>query len=318
MSIRTWTAALIFTVALSSCHGHRDSASSTSDPMRSDDEVNHPKENENEASDGRSERRALNARDTFVIKRLYFSRENSGKSVGFDLDDRESDSADDQGCYASDFEDPTFGPGVDNQFALLLPLIEAAGGEAVEPYAQTAVNQGRMLLFFEILNSAAGTAHDVTVRLYRALGDTIVGTDGFLLPWQTFDIDIESAWFDAKGQRRDGILTVENFEFTLPIYIFDFYFEARLLGGKLRIEWGEHGRHTGVIAGAVTLNNILEIADAVEGGSEEAALIHSLGSSYADLLPDENGACQALSVTLQFETTGAFLYEDSPRFPDAP
>ena len=73
-----------------------------------------------------------------------------------------------------------------------------------------------------------------------------------------------------------------------------------------------------MLGGAVALDNILEIADAVEGGSEEAALIQSLGSGYADLLPDETGTCQALSVTLQFETTGAFLFEDTPRFPEAP
>ena len=256
---------------------------------------------------------------TFVIKKLFFSREENGVSTGFDLDDTISGPGDAQGCYNSDFTSPNETEGIDNQFALLLPLIEAAGGEALGPYTQTAVNSGNLLLFFELIGvDSLENDDDVTVRLYRVVGETLVGTDGFLQPWQTFDIDIDSAWIDHKAQIVDGILKSEGFKFALPFYIFDFYFEARIQGGHLEITFGQDGIHTGVIGGAVTLSNIQEIADAVEGGDDEAALIQRLGSQFADLLPDDNGDCQAMSVTLQFETTGAFLYEDSPRFSESP
>lgn len=255
---------------------------------------------------------------TFVIKKLFFSREAGGISPGFDLDSTISDGNDAQGCYNSDFTSPDDTEGIDNQFALLLPLIEAAGGEALGPYTQTAVNSGNLLLFFELLDVDNVTNDtEVTLRLYRVVGETLVGTDGFLQPWQTFDIDLDSAWIDSRAQIVNGVVVAQGFKFALPFYIFDFYFEARIQNGHLKIKLGQNGVHTGVIGGAVTLANIQEIADAIEGGDDEAALIQRLGSQFADLLPDENGDCQAMSVTLQFETTGAFLFEDSPRFSGA-
>ena len=281
-------------------------------------EVVSPSNQSNGNDEEASQNKPLDA-PTFVIKTLFFSREENGVSDGFDLDDTVSDGRDAQGCYNSDFMAPDDTEGIDNQFALLLPLIEAAGGEALGPYTQTAVNSGNLLLFFELVGvDDMKNDSDVTLRLYRVVGDTLVGTDGFLQPWQTFDIDLESAWIDTKAQIVDGILTSEGFKFALPFYIFDFYFEARIQGGHLKITFGENGVHTGVIGGAVTLSNIQEIADAVEGGDDEAALIQRLGSLFADLLPDDTGDCQAMSVTLKFETTGAFLYEDSPRFSEAP
>jgi hypothetical protein len=141
-----------------------------------------------------------------------------------------------------------------------------------------------------------------------------VGADDRLEPWQTFDIDPDGVYSRVDGvQIIDGVIEAGPFEMRLPFYIFDFVFELEIHEARIRLQIGSQGRHIGVLAGAVDIDNILSIADDIEGGAQIYTLLQTLADSYADLLPDEEGVCQALSATMAFETVGAFFYEDAPR-----
>ena len=88
---------------------------------------------------------------TGVIYELKFGREEpSGISLGDNIDQQVSDGQDPSSCYQSDLSSPDGEEGIDNQFAKIIPLIEAVGGEAIEGLAQGIINQGRLLMMLQL------------------------------------------------------------------------------------------------------------------------------------------------------------------------
>ncbi len=251
-----------------------------------------------------------------VIQKLSLAREDApGVSEGIDLDGLTSRAGEMAGCGQRDFTASDGRTGIDNQFGLLVPLIEAAGGEAFGAYLQGSVNDGKFLVMMELDGvDDLGDDDSLDLVLYRGLGTPSVGNDGLLEAWQTFDVDPEGLYSEIDGvQIVDGVMEAGPIALLLPFYIFDFVFELDLVNARIRMEVGPDGVHRGVRAGAVRIDNILAIAEDIEGGDQVKTLLMTLSESYADLLPDENGVCQALSATIAFETVGAFFYEDTQR-----
>jgi len=251
-----------------------------------------------------------------VIQRLSLAQEDSpGMSEGIDLDGLESGAGETAGCGQRDFTAADGRRGIDNQFGLLVPLIEAAGGEAFGAYLQGSVNDGKFLVMFE-LDGVDDLENDdeLSLTLYRGLGAPSVGNDSLVEAWQTFDVDPEGLFSRIEGvQIKDGVIEAGPIALLLPFYIFDFVFELDLVDARIRMEISPDGRHRGVMAGAVRIENIMAIAEDIEGGDQVKHLLATLAESYADLLPDEDGLCQAISATISFQTVGAFLYEDTQR-----
>ena len=250
----------------------------------------------------------------FLAKRLYFSRIDEGVSHGFDLDRAVTEQGGSTGCGHTDFVSPTGMRGIDNQFAQLLPLIEQFGGMAIESYARAAIDSGNLLIMMEVTGvDSLDNDPEVSIGLFRGLGEPLKGTDGAIQSWQTFDRDIENPWVRVTEARIvDGILIASNFDYTLPFFIFDFAFEITLYDAELRVELSADGHHRGMFGGAVTIENMLHIADNIDGGEQLPPLIRNVGASMADLQPDESGTCQALSTVLNIESVGAYFYADSP------
>ena len=251
-----------------------------------------------------------------VIQRLRLAQEDQpGVSEGIDLDGLVSGAGESAGCGQRDFTAPDGRDGIDNQFGLLVPLIEAAGGEAFGAYLQGSVNDGKFLVMFE-LDGVDDLENDdgLSLTLYRGLGTPSVGNDGLVEAWQTYDVDPDGLYTRIDDVTIvDGVIEAGPIALLLPFYIFDFVFELDLVNARIRMEVGPDGVHRGVMAGAVRIDNILAIAEDIEGGDEVKALLSTLTDSYADLLPDEDGRCQALSATISFQTVGAFFYEDTLR-----
>ena len=68
-----------------------------------------------------------------VLDQLAFTREvTPGVAPGFDLDARQSDARDAASCFKPDYMSPEGVPGIDNQLAGLVPLLDAFGLGAVE------------------------------------------------------------------------------------------------------------------------------------------------------------------------------------------
>jgi hypothetical protein len=250
----------------------------------------------------------------FLAKRIYFSRIEDGVSSGFDLDRAVTEQGASTGCGHADFVNLAGDTGIDNQFAQLLPLIEQFGGMAIESYARAAIDSGNLLMMMEVTGvDDLDNDSQVSIGMYRGLGEPLKGTDGSIQPWQTFDRDTANPWVKVNdAQIVDGILIASAFDYTLPFFIFDFAFEITLHDAELRVKLSADGNHTGMFGGAVTIENMLHIADNIDGGEQLPPLIRNVGTSMADLQPDESGTCQALSTVLNIESVGAYFYTDSP------
>ena len=182
-----------------------------------------------------------------LLRTLYFARQEDMISEGFDLDGVSTRLGDGNGCGIADFTNSAGVEGIDNQFAVLLPMIENAGGMAIESYATAAVLSGNLLLMLELDNvESMENDPEVSLGVYRALGTPSIGADGEIEAWQTFDLDVNDHWLKVEDARiENGILRADGFQFTVPFYIFDFAFDIVLFEAQVVVEFGENGQHRG-------------------------------------------------------------------------
>ena len=119
---------------------------------------------------------------TGVVYEIKFGREEpTGVSLGVDIDQRVSSGDDAQSCFRSDLVSPDGEEGIDNQFAKILPLVEAVGGEAIEGLAQGIINQGRLLIMFQLSALDDSTlSNDSCVHFESFYGSRATTTDPHL------------------------------------------------------------------------------------------------------------------------------------------
>lgn len=249
-----------------------------------------------------------------VARSLKFARHEGGVSLGFDLDGRISDRSDRESCGQADFVTPDGEAGVDNAFANVLPLIERVGGTALEGLVQAAINEGDLLVMLEVDGIDALDRDDaVTVTLMRGLGHPYIGTDDRIEPWQTYDADALSPWSTAEARIVGGVLEAGPLEFELPIYVFDFEFLVTVTEARLRVVFGEGGPEWAVLGGTILMQNLLDIANNIEGGQNIPGTLDTIGRTFADMVKQEDGSCAGMSVTLDIDLAGAFFYADADR-----
>lgn len=248
-----------------------------------------------------------------VVRELRFGREEpAGVTPGMDLDGVSSDGSDAQGCFKPDMVDAEGNPGIDNQFARILPGLEAVGGEAIEGIVQGAINSGELLVMFEMAGLDDRHQDSCTgVTIQQGLGTPEVGTDGRLVPHQTFDVDPDApSSHIADGFVEGGELVASGFDFTLPIFVFGFDLEFNIRGATLKARWQRDGTVRGFIAGAVSVDEVIELTEGIEGGGQVASLVLAVLRPSADLFPDEQGDCTHFSLTLTFEAAPAFFFQN--------
>lgn len=251
-------------------------------------------------------------RRAFVVSELRFARESpSGVSNGFDIDERVSNGADAQGCRKPDMTTPEGLQGVDNQFAKLLPAIEAAGGQALEGLIQIAINEGDILIMLE-LESFDDPGEDacVVATLSRGSGLPMLDANGRLEGGQTFDRDATIAPSTARGAITEGALEFGPVEFVVPAYVFYYEFLFPIEQGRVRVNFRDDGTAYGVMGGGISLDYLIETASGITGAGGAPDALIALAPGLADLFPDETGQCQAVSAVLEFEAVPAYFYED--------
>lgn len=250
-----------------------------------------------------------------VIDVINFTREDPvGVAPGFDLDDKVSVSGEADSCGHGDFTSPDGESGIDNQLALITPLFDTVGIGAVEGFVQAAVEEGGLLIMWEVSDvDDLENDPDVTVTLRFGKGDPLLGTDGVLLSGQTFHVDAESPDMVVPSARiEDGVLTTDSFDAGLPIVVFEVLYVLDMKDARMSAEFTyDGGLANGVLGGRVSIENLMEIAERAElesGGIIEAVTL--VLSGMGDMNPDENGECQDLSAALTFSAVSAFLYTD--------
>lgn len=253
----------------------------------------------------------------YVISQLSFSRELSdGVSAGFDLDGAVSEDGGSTGCGRADYTDPDGTPGIDNQFAKVLPILETTEAQALEPLIQAAVDDGSLLITLELAHVDQGVdlASDadqcVEFTLGRATGQPSMGTDGTMEWNQTLASDPDAARSSA-GQVAisGGRLEARGLELTLPVTILGHELLVTVIDGSLRFDVQPDGSLTGYLAGGLDQAQLLALAETDNIDPEVTELVSSLLDYNVDLAPNDAGTCQQLSITLQFVAVPIFLYE---------
>lgn len=227
----------------------------------------------------------------------------SGNVPGFDIDDRVSDSTDEQGCFQEDWTSPSGTPGIDNQLATLAPTLEAALGEDLQETIDGAIADGSIIILMDV-KGLESTNDDITMDL--SLGSTADGEPPMLngtalAAGQTFTVDMTYV-NDAPGTVSGGVMTVSVD--TLPLGIpFDeeTTISLTIRNATVRATVTETPTLSGgLIGGSLNIDELVTTVMAV-APDIDASLIRTTLEGVADLEPDGDGICQNVSVGITFE-----------------
>lgn len=247
----------------------------------------------------------------YVVSELRVGRVASdGTAPGLDLDGVVSDSTSAEGCFQPDFTSPRGVEGVDNQFARLVPVLDSALGETLDSTIADDIASGGLVLLIEY-GAGASTSPQLALYLGRVPGGRAPELDatGHLVAGQTFDITPLSVEADGTAvlvvpgaSTRGSTLSGGPVDLQLTFPTGD--------GGHIRLpirdgvvlydvvgdcEAATHG----LIAGH------LDIDDLVADGAPPASSVRWQFEGVADLNPNDEGLCQAISIAMQFETVPA-------------
>jgi hypothetical protein len=248
--------------------------------------------------------------DEAVITALHFIREDpAGVSRGLDLDGYQSDTNDGRSCFKADFVSPDGTPGIDNELARLLPLVDAAGENAVEALLQGAIDEGRALMITRLVRRDDGLAD---LMVLRGMDAPLLGADKRILEGQTLALDPEPllghhADLDLAGPT----IRTEPFELRMPVVVFSQLYEVRMPSARLELQLGEDGNiRSGMIAGGIPIEQLLGFLETASRFAEDfTALFGGAIRDSGDLDRDATGACTAMSAVVTFDAVRAFTFE---------
>jgi hypothetical protein len=258
-----------------------------------------------------------------VVDTMGFTRQKPiGIAPGFDLDGKISVGDDAASCKKADLKAPDGSVGIDNEFAKLVPVVEASGIGALEGIIQATINDGGIMLMFQVdgLDDATveadGTLTDaaVTLRVRAGNGVPLLGTDGLLLAGQTFGRHTDSPEISASAKVDKGVLTAEPFDILLPLVVFGVRYDLDVRGVHVRTRLTPDGGMTeGLFGGGVTMDSIIDIAQ--KGAADQKNLVElvmAVVGGAGDLAFDPvTGTCTQVSAVLAFTGVNAYLFEDT-------
>lgn len=252
-----------------------------------------------------------------VMQTLKLERSSAdGVAVGMDLDGKISTELDDTTCRKPDFTDPNGLPGIDNQLARLLPLIDAAGQGAIDALVQGAINEGTALLLMSVELRGSGGE----VKTLRGQDVPLLGADGRILPGQTLVVDRASdlGHTTAVEVEDEGAIApldatrvrVGPFRLDLPIVVFGTLYALRIPDARVVLTLGEDGAIDGLIGGGVPVADVLNMVDTASkmAGVDYVGLFGGSVRETADLFPGPDGDCTALSIAASFHAVQAFTF----------
>lgn len=248
--------------------------------------------------------------DTAVLRMIELRHVDGDVASGLDLDGFTSDEHDGRTCFKEDFVDDEGRPGIDNQLATLLPLVDLFGEGALQGLIQNAINEGRLLVFFDVEQYAGGK-----VKLTIRRGDDVplLGTDGFLLSGQTLGLHAESMLgISDQGQMTGTVVTTDPFPLEMPVIVFSRLYLLALPDARIRFELTEDGRlEKGVIAGSAGVDYLIDLVKtAAQFGNDAFTTLDAAIIQAADLDRDPaTGGCRALSAAINFDAIPAYVFE---------
>jgi hypothetical protein len=248
-----------------------------------------------------------------VLSTLTFARRlEDGTTWGFDLDGRVSDNSDAEGCNKEDLVTPEGTAGVDSAFSAMMPILEATEAGALEGLVADSIANGQLLILVELSGVDDRIEDDcVQMRVLRGTGSPMVGTDGLLLESQTYEV-ADASHISGCAPIVDGHVEAGPFDLELPMQVLDVELNFKIEEARLRIDLSEEGLGWGYFGGPVLTTEITDIVNEEEDLGDIRDLVVNLVESSADLQPAADGACEALSIVFEFNSTEAFLWESEP------
>jgi hypothetical protein len=250
-----------------------------------------------------------------IFNTLGFVRQEGATSEGFDLDGHVSDDGDEEGCYHEDLVSPGGVEGIDNAFAGLLPVLETTEARIVETLIQQSVNRGDILLAME-LEDVDSFENDgcVNVALVQAAGPVLLGTDGSILPGQTFERDPSIPVTRIEGATiEDGVLRIRGLDFRLLVSVIGTEVDLTLEKGSFDVRLHEDGTAEGILGGGLRVARLDAFIDTI--ATDIRDLAKTLVHQAADMEPGVNAEgeveCATMSATMRFTTTTGFFFEDA-------
>jgi len=242
-----------------------------------------------------------------VISTITHARRDEGIVWGFDIDGMNSLGTDPNGCYKEDLIDPNGNTGIDNAFSALIPALETTEAVALESLVQQSINNGNLLLMVEISGVQDWQNDDcVDVSIWRGQGTPLIGTDGTLMLHQSFFKDKTMPNSNIGGiQIIDGKLEARPMNVELPVQVLDESLNFKLTEGGLYIELTEEGDMSGFFTGALPIQTLTDITTLPDVNLPE--IVQDLVASAADLYPQEDGTCSAISVAFEYNAIPAFF-----------
>lgn len=244
-----------------------------------------------------------------IVRFMRFEVGEMNRHEGFDLDDSVGPPPEASGCRARDFLDPEGRRGIDNQLSLIVPALEAQVGEGtLDTLLNGAINSGQLLIGLTLEGLDDPVNDDCVTLVVRTLtGTPLVGTDGLLLDGQTLEVapDARTARYEG-AVLRDGVLETGPFELSLPVSILDARFVLDLHRARVRVRILEDGSLSGVFAGGISNQQIIEVASGLNIPSDLMETVGRFVQLIADLEPVD-GRCTQFSGSLVFRAAPGFV-----------
>ena len=261
-----------------------------------------------DAADGLRVLYADDRRYALVVTELRFADLVApGVAPGFDLDGLDSDGLDGTGCRHPDFEGPDGAPGIDNQLATLMPILRATEARAIDGLLQESVNGGSILFLVQLDGLDDWRDDDaVDLVLQSGAGPTpYLTTDGLIESDQTFALDPDARPNPTTATLVDGTLTAGPFDVLLPVSVLNASFDLVMPIGMVQLTFNPDGSADGLFGGALPISTVLDLAGSIDTSIRDLAT--NLLISRADLLPDADGRCTAISAWWTVHAERAFV-----------
>ncbi len=254
---------------------------------------------------------------TFAQQLAQPTEGSPGVAEGLDLDGRTGVGEDAETCFKKDFIGPDGRSGVDNQLAVLLPLIKAMVGEDnIDVLLEAAIAGGQLLIVLELLGlDDFEQDDDVVLRLGAGSGAVLLDTTGAYELYQTFGYNEDEAPIsEFQGEVRGGRLFASSPEAFLPVRVLDAAFNLHVRDAQLEFALTKEQEvggvfMDGIISGGIRVEDFKEIVQGLNVGEDLQQVATNLIGGTADLKPDAAGVCQEVSAGLKFRASPAFVRE---------
>jgi hypothetical protein len=241
------------------------------------------------------------------ISFVFANEENV--SEGFDLDGIDKD------CSVVDLTAPDGTPGIDNRLGSVFSLFPDFIGTLLPEVVQSAVNYGQMTLLFEVVGVDSFWESGPAALVGRlGAGPVMQGTDGLLLPGQTFSLDPDPLLgFTNDVTIGNGTLTTGPMSFNIRLSYLGNNIRFQLFRARIRLEHHPiDDSTTGLIGGMIPLGDALKMISLLQGDDAElGALLAQIVPGLVDSRIDPDGECNALSLVMRVHGIPAFIFAES-------